>query len=256
LTDAWGDGRLTPDELDRRVSSSLAAADLDELGGLTADLPAPRPRDRKVVTVMGSSARSLARLPARTSVVTVFGKTVLDLRSAFVDAHERELRLYVLGGRQLVLVPEGVGVHVSGFVLMGTNEAAVPQTSTRAGRPLLHVRVVGMMGAATLVGGWRRAPAFRPEAHASRPDNSRPGVRQRRNNPNAVNSFVCGVLGVVPILGLIAVALSVGFGFVSLSEIKASRGAEVGRRLAIAGIVISAVITAAWMLYLALGRHG
>jgi hypothetical protein len=43
LSEHFQAGRLTSEELDERTGRALAARTLDELDGLTADLPSPRP---------------------------------------------------------------------------------------------------------------------------------------------------------------------------------------------------------------------
>jgi hypothetical protein len=323
LTESCGDGRLTLEELDCRISSALSAAGIDDLDELTTDLPPRRAPKQRIVTVIGNSARSYTRPAARTAVVTVFGETVVDLRAAFVDTAELELRMYLLGGRQLVMVPEGVDIQVSGLVLMGSHRLELSHNRPRGRRPRLVVRVVGMMGAVTLQGdlaasgtwnthechpavlqserralpnGWSAVTEERqPTAPGELPENPDPpssvfryqapgghaaaplcstsacrcadqggldaaayerAVPAPPNNPRAVASFVCSLLGVIPIIGLATVTLAVVLGFVGLSEIKASRGAQVGRGMALTGLIISAVITSGWMLFLGFGHNG
>ena len=49
-------------------------------------------------------------------------------------------------GQQRVIVPEGVEVEVTGFVLMGDRRVKVTPVLPRPGVPRLHIRVIGMMG--------------------------------------------------------------------------------------------------------------
>ena len=45
-----------------------------------------------------------------------------------------------------MIVPEGVEVEVTGFVLMGDRRVKVTPVLPRPGVPRLHIRVIGMMG--------------------------------------------------------------------------------------------------------------
>jgi hypothetical protein len=162
LSAACAEGRLTLEEMGGRVSAAYSAVTRADLEPLTVDLPAgaaqpltaaavpagERPKTKKkwLVTVMGELKRGVSRLPEHTVVVTVMGESKIDLRNAVVDSPEIELRMYLMMGEQVVIVPEGVEVEVTGFVFMGEKKVDVDEIRPRPGVPRLHIRVIGMMG--------------------------------------------------------------------------------------------------------------
>lgn len=162
LSAACAEGRLTLEEMGGRVSAAYAAVTRADLEPLTIDLPvgparprsaAPVPAGERtktkkkwLVTVMGELKRGVSRLPEHTVVVTVMGESKIDLRNAVVESPEIELRMYLMMGEQVIIVPEGVEVEVSGFVFMGEKKVDVEEIRPRPGVPRLHIRVIGMMG--------------------------------------------------------------------------------------------------------------
>jgi len=162
LSTACAEGRLTLEEMGGRVSAAYSAVTRADLEPLTIDLPVgaahpltatpvpagDRPKTKKkwLVTVMGELKRGVSRLPEHTVVVTVMGESKIDLRNAVVDSPHIELRMYLMMGEQVVIVPEGVEVEVTGFVFMGEKKVDVDEIRPRPGVPRLHIRVIGMMG--------------------------------------------------------------------------------------------------------------
>jgi hypothetical protein len=76
-----------------------------------------------------------------------------------------------------------------------------------------------------------------------------PMVQARQNNPLAVASLVCACVGIVPFLGILGVILGFIFGLVAKGQIKRTGGVQEGNGLATAGIIISVVITALWIIF-------
>jgi hypothetical protein len=74
-------------------------------------------------------------------------------------------------------------------------------------------------------------------------------VRPNQTNPLAVASLVCACVGIIPFLGIIGVVLGFVFGLVAKGQIKRNGGNQEGNGLATAGIIISAVITALWIVF-------
>lgn len=159
LTAACAEGRLTLEEMGTRVTTAYTAVTRGDLVPLTSDLPAPtsaplppvatpatKLRKRRHVTVMGSLHRRVSRIGERTTVVTVMGESHLDLRGAVPESLDLELRLRLLMGEQVVIVPDGIEVEVSGFVFMGEKKVEIVDVRPRPGVPRLHIRVVGVMG--------------------------------------------------------------------------------------------------------------
>jgi hypothetical protein len=146
LRDAAGEGRLTFEELSDRIDAAAAAVTRDELGRLTADLPAgpaaapvPRPPAELAgpVATQGSSVFGDVRragrwtVPAQGRWTTTFGDVVLDLREATVTAPETHVEARTVFGDVELLVPEGVEVEVRARTVFGdvrqeTGEAGAP----------------------------------------------------------------------------------------------------------------------------------
>jgi hypothetical protein len=248
LSDACGEGRLSLAELDERLGSALAAAARDDLEGLTADLPGKDAPSLRIVTVMGSHERYEARMAKRTTLVTVFGRAVLDLRSALIHGTDSELRLYLLGGRQVVIVPDEVEVHVSGSVLIGATRADVSPIRYRPGRPRINIRVIGALGEVRLLRDGASCPAISTQLA---PSDAGAVVAAQVTNEKAIASLAWSLAGLIPIIGMLGVILGLSFGFAGLGEIKRSGGTQPGRGLALAGVIISAAVIAGWAAFLA-----
>jgi hypothetical protein len=161
LSNACAEGRLTLDEMGGRVSAAYAAVTRADLEPLTHDLPAanadPMPlaapparvapkRKRRHITVMGSTRRQIRRLGDETVLVTVMGESRTDLRWAVVEHLDIEVKVRLVMGEQVVIVPDGVDVEVTGFVFMGEKKVDVVAVRPRPGVPRLHIHVVGVMG--------------------------------------------------------------------------------------------------------------
>lgn len=160
LSEAAGEGRLTLTELSERVDAAYRATTRAELDRTVADLPAPastrapvpqeggaKSRRRWMVSLLGEQRHSGRwRLPARTTVVAVIGETELDLRNAVIEAPEVSITTVGLIGEHRFLVPPGVEVEVSGFVLLGSRRIDAGPVAPRPGTPKVRVRVFGLIG--------------------------------------------------------------------------------------------------------------
>ncbi|HUY49215.1 MAG TPA: DUF1707 domain-containing protein [Streptosporangiaceae bacterium] len=169
LRKAAGDGRITFDELDERLTAAYAAKTYGDLSPITDDLPEPGP------VPPGAMAPSPGRFPAgriggtpgpavsvavmseahRTgpwvvppsySAVAIMGSIRLDLRAARFSQPEVTIQTFTLMGGVDIIVDEDVEVDVAGFAFMGAfdHRAAGPGLP---GAP--RVRVVGF----ALMGG-------------------------------------------------------------------------------------------------------
>ncbi len=65
-----------------------------------------------------------------------------------------------------------------------------------------------------------------------------PFVTERRTSGLAIASFVCSVVGIIPFFFGLSCVAGIVLGFVALAQIKRTGGAQQGRGLAIAGVVI------------------
>lgn len=155
-------GRLTLDELEKRIESALTAATRGELAKLGADLPASaapvqenrRKATRWVLSLMGGSAkRGRWRLDRRMNTITVMGGNDLDLRYAEIDARQEVtiISVAIMGGTN-IYVPDSVDVEMGGFALMGGNDEKGSMRSPRPGAPRIRILAYSLMGGTDL---WR-----------------------------------------------------------------------------------------------------
>jgi Domain of unknown function (DUF1707)/Cell wall-active antibiotics response 4TMS YvqF len=142
LRQAAGDGRLTMDELDERLSSAYAARTFADLAPLTNDLPATTavpgaapaghwsgvpsrriggtPTSRIGIAILGGfSRRGRWVAPRHFTAVTVLGGGSIDLRDAEFSEPELTIHAYTLMGGIDITVPEDVEVVVHGVPIMG-----------------------------------------------------------------------------------------------------------------------------------------
>ena len=156
LREASAQGRLTLEELADRTALAYEARSQAELARVVTDLPAVAvPSRRKpirwtVVAIGDAKRRGRWRVAERTRVVVGIGDVELDLREAQLEAEEVTVTIFLAVGDVTVIVPRHAEVDLSGFVLVGGkhergSEEPVP------GAPLVHVRVVGLIGEVKVV---------------------------------------------------------------------------------------------------------
>jgi len=165
LRHAAGDGRLTIEELDERLSSVYKAQTRAELERLVADIAvpgapaAPLAPERRVpvrrgeggarwiVAIMGGGDRKGRwRLAPRATVLNVMGGSDLELDHVELSDERSELRVYAIMGGANIRVPEGMNVEVSEFAFMGGNEIDIGDSRPDPGGPVLRVRLFSLMG--------------------------------------------------------------------------------------------------------------
>jgi hypothetical protein len=177
LRHAVAEGRLAVDELDDRIRSAYTVATRGELQQLVADVstgsvvaagaatshpaPAITPGDggtRRLISVMsGHERKGRWRVGASVSVVNVMGGTDLDLNDAELSSQETQIRIVsVMGGGEM-RVPDGVDVQVSEFAFMGGNDVKLGDQVPPPGAPVIHVRLVSIMGGFSVRRGRRRS---------------------------------------------------------------------------------------------------
>lgn len=175
LRRAAGDGRITLEELDDRLTAAYAARTYGELAAITEDLPDAGPQPPAPVTgpmppaetggprfpeariggipgsaisvgVMSEAHRSGGWVvPPSYTAVAIMGAVSLDLREAQFSGHEVTIQTFALMGGIDIIVDEEITVDVSGFAFMG----GFDHRATGPGRPgAPRVKVVGfaMMG--------------------------------------------------------------------------------------------------------------
>jgi hypothetical protein len=83
---------------------------------------------------------------ARCTVLDFMGGSDIDLNDAELAQPVTELRVYSIMGGGEVCVPHGMDVQVSNFAFMGGNEVKLGDEVTPAGGPVIHIRLVSIMG--------------------------------------------------------------------------------------------------------------
>jgi Domain of unknown function (DUF1707)/Cell wall-active antibiotics response 4TMS YvqF len=124
LSDAVSDGRITQDEFTERASVACSAKTLGELAGLTADLaegPLVRLDGGHAISGIFAPARRDGRwvVPATVTVTAVRGTVEVDFTEALLQTSRVLVNVTVVVGRVLLIVPEGIGVRVTGRALLG-----------------------------------------------------------------------------------------------------------------------------------------
>jgi hypothetical protein len=174
LRRAAGDGRLTLDELDERLNAAYESRTRAELERLTADVVVPGETvehrmpvrrgeggARWLVAIMGGcDRRGRWRLAERATSVNIMGGSDLDLNDAELAGDHVELTVFSLMGGADIRVPEGLNVEVSDFAFMGGNSVRVGDAKPDPGGPVLHLRLISIMGGTDVKRG-RRKPRDR-----------------------------------------------------------------------------------------------
>lgn len=137
LREAAGDGRLTLEELDERLSGVYAARTYAELEPLTRDLPgtgaeaptAPavtrhrfggKPTSTSGIAILsGFERKGEWVVPPVFTAVAFCGGGLIDLREARFSEPEVTIRAYAIMGGFQVIVPEDADVEVNGIGIMG-----------------------------------------------------------------------------------------------------------------------------------------
>ena len=155
LRDAAADGRLTLDELTKRLDGAYGAKTRDDLDRVLHDLqaraapqpPSTRPRRRWLLAVMGGTdLRGRFRVEDGLRVVAVMGGANIDLRQAELTRPELTITVFSLMGGVNVVVPPGVEVDGhSVFAIMGGRHIRVPDDYV-PGAPRIRVRGLAVMG--------------------------------------------------------------------------------------------------------------
>jgi hypothetical protein len=148
LTEALGDGRLTPDEHSERTVAALSARTLGDLAALTADLAAPAQQPLRLdggqaIAALFSTEERYGRwvVPSVVTCSAVFGEAVVDLREAILQDRHVVLNVYAFFGRIRLIVPAGVDVVMNGTGIVGRQRGGTTRTVPAAvDVPVIEVR--------------------------------------------------------------------------------------------------------------------
>jgi hypothetical protein len=163
LRQAAGEGRLTMEELEQRITSVYTAKTYAELEPLTRDLPTPgrapqppitqqarppfalRP-SRFAISIMGGFHRGDNWAVARgLTAITVMGGGKIDLRDAqFTDGRASITAFALMGGIEII-TPDDAYVDVRGMGIMGGVSHAA-RGPGQPGGPIVTVKALALMG--------------------------------------------------------------------------------------------------------------
>jgi Domain of unknown function (DUF1707) len=203
LGEAMSSGRLNVDELDDRMRRVFAATTRAELEGLVNDVLVPiddrhpiaagaarpslgAPRlpvrqgadgTRRILSILsGSERKGRWRVSAACSVVNVLGGTELDLTEAELASDRVELKIVtVLGGGEIT-VPEGLNVEISEVAILGGNGVDIREAHPDPGGPVVHVRLITILGGVEIRRGRKLSRRQRKELDGVK-DGPSSGVR-------------------------------------------------------------------------------
>ncbi len=179
LNEALAEGRLTAEEHSDRLDSLYAAKTHGELVPLLEDLPAtsaaqsPAPvpgrgaaadrRGGRIVAVFGGASRKGAwRVPATSTVVTVFGGADIDLRDAILPGREITMRAVSVFGGLSITVPPEMRVIDSGVAVFGGRDVSGESAaSATPDSPVLRLEGACVFGGIAVKHRPRRKPKRR-----------------------------------------------------------------------------------------------
>jgi hypothetical protein len=181
LREAMASGRLNVDELEDRTRLVFEAKTRTDLERLIADVmvavdddhPLASPPSsnlpgvtrtsvlsgadgtHRVLSILGGSRRTGRwRLAEQCSVINVLGGSELDLSEVELTANRVDLKVVsVLGGSEIT-VPEGMNVEVSEVSIPGGNDVSIFTAQPDPGGPVVHLRLVSILGGSEV----RRGP--------------------------------------------------------------------------------------------------
>lgn len=151
---AAGDGRLTPEELDERIETALAARTYRELAELTADLPAApgapgvapaQPKDLVQIECTGANTgRSGAWVvPQKMQVAATGGSVRLDFTEAVISQPTLQISTALHGGNLILVTRPGIEVDAENVSLVGGN-VKIRRPAAGPGQPVvLRIEVSG-----------------------------------------------------------------------------------------------------------------
>jgi hypothetical protein len=184
LRHAAGEGRLTMEELDERLSVAYETRTQRELDQLTADIIVPEEATRVgsrmpvrpgeggsewVVSVMsGHDRKGRWRVGRHLKVIDIMGGSNVDLNDAELSEKDTQITVVAIMGGSEIRVPEGVNVTVSDFALMGGNDAAIGEQMPDPGGPTIHIKMFAIMGGSSVKRGRRLSRAERKALRHSR----------------------------------------------------------------------------------------
>jgi hypothetical protein len=165
LRKAAGEGRLTMDELDERLTTVYESRTHKELRRLIADvvvpgehalpetrstrMPVQRGQDGAnwLVAIMSGRERKGRWLVGRNlKVINIMGGSDLDLNDAELADDVVTITVFALMGGADIRVPEGLNVELTDFAFMGGNSSDLGTERPDPGGPTLRLKLISIMG--------------------------------------------------------------------------------------------------------------
>jgi len=165
LRKAAGEGRLTMEELDERLTTVYESRTHRQLQTLVADVVVPgdqgHPETRGnrmpvrrgeeganwLIAIMSGRERKGRWLVGRNlKVINIMGGSDLDLNDAELADDVVEITVFALMGGADVRVPEGLNVELTDFAFMGGNSSDLGNERPDPGGPTLRLKVISIMG--------------------------------------------------------------------------------------------------------------
>ncbi len=147
--------------------------------------------DAKIFSAIGRCGRSGRWLvPERTSMLTLFGSAVVDLRDARATAEAIEFTCTSVFATVTFIVPEGAEIRPSGIAVFGSARSTVPLTDEACHLPSMAIDAVTIFGRLrirtteeapeeTRRGRWRERRRAKSIAAAPSAEIEPPEVRER-----------------------------------------------------------------------------
>ncbi|WP_248963547.1 DUF1707 SHOCT-like domain-containing protein [Sphaerisporangium perillae] len=168
LQSALGEGRLTLEEFEQRLSGVLAARTFGEVEAFVADLPgslvtAPAPERVELRTTAATLKRGGRWVVARLLVVVAkAGSVKLDFTDALIAHRVVEIELDVYAGSTTLVLPRGASVNIDDVELVAGSSSVRNVPTSPFPEQGLHFVVRGKQRAGRLLvrhqrrfGRWR-----------------------------------------------------------------------------------------------------
>jgi len=162
LRKAVGEGRLTLDEFEHRVSGVLAARTFAEVEPFVADLPGgpaspPAPeRGELRTTAAGLKRRGRWVVPRHLRVTSRAGSVKLDFTEAHISHDSVEIELDVFAGSTTLVLPPGASVDIDSVELIAGSAHVRGVPTTPIGGSERHFVLRGKQAAGGLVVRYQR----------------------------------------------------------------------------------------------------
>ena len=162
LRKAAGEGRLTLDEFEQRVSGVLAARTFAEAEPFVADLPGgpvlpPAPEHTELRTTAATlKRRGRWVVPRRLRVTARAGSVKLDFTEALIAHRVVEVELDVSAGSTVLVLPPGASVDIDGVDMIAGSSHVRGVPTAAIGGAERHFVVRGKQRAGGLVVRYQR----------------------------------------------------------------------------------------------------